>query len=188
MGSLPPGKDSSIRDRIVYAMEAEGRKIGPTELQVGYSTGHLNRIMNGERAPTDVDRLKALALVLNVQPAWLVLGEGPMRREGRGPTPAEEAMVFARQAGCREDAWQAAWERNKDREAEMSSMDWALAINAEAVRLDRTGVKRPEIAASEQKSIQRTKKKLDRAKQRAAKVKPHVEVASVRSRRSSGGM
>lgn len=191
MAASTPGKDSTLAERVTFAMIAEGRerKVGPTEQQVGYSAGHLGRIMKGERGGTtvDVNRLKMLADLLHVERAWLVLGEGPMRREGRTPTPAEEAMTFAREAGCREDAWQEAWERNKDREAEMTAMDWALAINAEAVRLDRSGVKRPEIAASERAAIQRTKKKLERSKARKdEESKDATPTTSARPRRASG--
>ena len=169
MSASTPGKDSTIGERVAFALSEEGRKIAPTELQAGFSKGHLGRIIKGERGSStiDVSRMKVLADLLHVNASWLILGDGPVRREGRNRTPAEEAMAFARQAGCREDAWQAAWDRNKDREAEMSAMDWALAINAEAIRLDRSGVKRPEIAGAEQQAIQRTKRKLERAKERA---------------------
>lgn len=189
MGASVPGKNSTIGERIAYALAEEGRKIGPTELQAGFTRGHLGRIIKGERgtATVDINRMRVLADLLHVTAPWLILGEGPMRREGRARTPAEEAMAFARQAGCREDAWLAAWERNKDREAEMTAMDWALAINNEAIRLDRSGVKRPEIAAEERQSIQRAKRKLERAKDRAVERAKANETAVVRgSRRASG--
>lgn len=190
MSASTPGKDATIGARVRYALDLEGRKIGPTEQQAGYSAGHLGRIIRGERgsATVDIDRMRALAELLHVNPTWLILGEGTVRREGRERTPAEEAMAFARLAGCREDAWQAAWDRNKDRDAEMNAMDWALAINNEAVRLDRTGVKRPEVAASERKAIAQTKRKLDRAKQRHADVPVAVaEQTDAQRRRALGG-
>jgi hypothetical protein len=119
--------------------------------------------MHGERGTStlDVDKMRALADVLHVQFEWLVLGRGPMRRDGREePTPAEEAMRLARLSGCREDALQETWERLKEKSKEMTAMDWALAFHASALVLDRAGVPRPEEISRRQSSIERTKRQL----------------------------
>lgn len=160
---------TTIGARIALALKAEGRKIAPTEQQAGFTTGHLGRIIRGERGSTmvDIERMKVLADVLHVTPEWLILGVGPMRRGGREATPAEEAIVFARHAGCREDAIQAAWERFKGNESHMTAIDWALAIHNEANMLDRSGIQRPELTAEEKSRIQRAKKKLERVRERA---------------------
>lgn len=167
---LKPG--TPLGERILHALAEEGRKVTPTEEELGISPGHLGRIIRGERWRDTIDPLLAdrLAKKLHVRFEWLVLGEGPMRREGRDATVAEQAIRFAREAGCREDAIQAGWERNKDREPEMTVVDWVLVFNSEAQRL--VGTPRPEHVREAQRAISRTKKRLEKAQEKGAIVDP----------------
>lgn len=168
MSSSPIRAGSPLGERILAAAEAEGRSIESIGRDLGMSRGHINRIVSGARASQtlDVEMFARMAKLLHVRFSWLVLGDEPMRRGGRGPTAAEEAIRFARQAGAREDAIQLAWERNKDREKEMTQWDWVNAINAEAQRL--AGTPRPEHVKGEQQSILREKKRLERARGKAS--------------------
>lgn len=189
MSASSTGPTSGLGDRIRQAIDAEGRGRSQNDLerQAGFKPGVLSRYINrrhtGEegRSPTvDLDKLVALADLLHVRREWLLTGEGAMRREGRDETKFETAMVFARQAGCREDAIQLAWERHKQNEATMSELDWAMAFHTEATLLDRAGVKRPEVVRKEQESVQRTKKKLERAvEKRAEEEEQRAKVAPI---------
>jgi transcriptional regulator with XRE-family HTH domain len=171
-----------LGERLLEAILKEGRTVQPLEEELGVSKGHLGRIIRGERwgETVDVELAKRLAAVLHVNFLWLVLGEGPMRREGRPATNAEQAMAFARQNGAREDAVQAAWERNKDREDEMSVLDWVMAMQAEAYRLNAAGVARPEAVRQEQQAIQRiSKKRRQRRDDASASPDPKVQSPKV---------
>lgn len=164
------------------ALEEEGRTQTSVERQIFPSQGQLSRIIYGERGTStvDVDKMRALSDVLHVQFEWLVLGRGPMRRDGREkPTPAEEAMRFARLSGCREDAIQEAWDRLKNKAGEMSPMDWALAFDASARMLERAGVPRPEEVQTKQRAIAREKQKLEDAKAQKEKVPPAARRSNV---------
>ena len=162
---------SPIGQRLHDAIVDEGRTVNSVEEALKLSRGHLGRIIRGERwkDTIDVELAAQLARLLHVTPEWLVWGTGHRRRGGRPETKAEIAIKFARENGCREDAIQAAWERNKDREAQMEIMDWVNAINAEAVRL--ANVPRPETVAATQRLVRYRKRRLDRAKERAEREK-----------------
>lgn len=182
MGASETRPGSPRGERILKAIEEEGRTINSTEEDLGMSRGHLGRIVRGERGTQtiDVELFANMAKLLHVNFEWLVLGEGPMRRGGRGPTSAEEAIRFARQAGAREDAIQSAWERNRDREDEMTSWDWVNVINGEAQRL--AGTPRPEHVRDQQRKIAREKKKLETATGKATKSEPPIR----HSKRAAG--
>ncbi len=174
--------------RVVMAMELEGhRSQNEVGRAAGIPQGYLSRMMResrGERT-VNVAYMKGLAKALHVNFEWLVTGEGPMRREGRATTPAEQAITTSRTLGAREDAISIAWDRNKDREHEMSAQDWTDAIDSEARRLDRAGVPRPEVTAVKREAIQRTKKQLERA--RAAAPDPEVPSDAAPARRRASG-
>ncbi len=129
--SVPTPLLSSIADRLKHALEKEGRSQNSLEKEVGFS---VNRYATGKRGASyvDVDKMRVIANALHVRVEWLVWNDGSMRRDGRDPTPAEEAMVLARKSGVREEVWRAAWERYKDREAGMTALDWAMAIHTES--------------------------------------------------------
>lgn len=159
-------------ERILLALEEEGRTQTSVERQIWPSQGQLSRLVYGERGTStiDADKMRALADVLHVQFEWLVLGRGPMRRDGReAPTPAEEAMRLARLSGCREDAIQETWERLQGSAKGMTAMDWALAFDASARVLERAGVPRPELVQDKQRAIARTKQ-LEKATEAKKKI------------------
>jgi len=127
--------------------------------------GFINRYKSGARGKQTPDPviIKMIAEFLHVNFEWLLLGSGPMRREGRGSTPAEEAMFVARDFGIRDDAMEWAWQRYKDRAEQMTAMEWFDAIRSEGEWLDKKGVPRPEsiVAAKDvQRRIRRTKERL----------------------------
>ena len=146
--------------------------------------GFISSYVTGRRGKKTPDSklIKLLADFFHVEFEWLLLGSGPVRREGRGETPAETALFFARTMRIREDAWEVAWERNKDRAESMTVEDWFNAIRSEAERLDRAGIARPEeqaAALDEQGKIRRARKKLDRAKEARTHAQNSVETAPV---------
>jgi transcriptional regulator with XRE-family HTH domain len=133
-------------DRLRHAVDEEGTSLQKVEAAVGFSKGFLSRYCRGERGGTlvDVDKMGALADLLHVRIEWLLYGRGPMRREGRGTTPAEEALVACRRWGVREEAIQSAWGRFQDRVDRMSAAEWVTAIWAEDAVLARAAAERVE--------------------------------------------
>jgi hypothetical protein len=180
-GDIVPG--SELGERLYSAILAEGRTVNSVEEELRLSRGHLGRIIRGERwkETVDIGLAKSLCAVLHIQLEWLLTSEGPRRREGRPATPAEVAIVFARRNGAREDAIKSAWERNKDREAEMSELDWVLAINGEAIRL--TGVARPEAVYENHRRVRRLKGKKTRLLQAKEEEKNAKETDEKRAAR-----
>jgi transcriptional regulator with XRE-family HTH domain len=162
-------KPTPLGERILAALEVEGRTIASAEREAGFSAGHLNRIVygsRGDRGTLDVARFKRLADLLHVEFEWLVLGVGNFRRGGRGPTAAETAIIFARKNNCREDAIRIAWEENKAKSEVMSEVDWVVEIDRVAKMLDRAGVPRPEVVERERDAIRREARKLETARER----------------------
>lgn len=157
---------TTIGERLALALKTEGRTPNAVEEELGMSRGHVGRIIRGQRwsETIDVDQAKRIAALLHVTPSWLILGDGPMKRDGRGTTAAEAAIVFARYAGAREDAIRLAWEKHRDREAEMTAWDWTHAIDEAASALKTMGVPRPEVVRKKHRQtralVQRKKKLL----------------------------
>jgi hypothetical protein len=134
---------SPLGARIMRAIEEAGRSQTSTERGLGFSQGWLSRVVRGQRADStlDVRNMQALADYLEVNFEWLVLGRGPMRKERPEiASPAEIAIHLARSSGVREDAIRSACVRLGQGTSELTAMDWALAIDAEARLLDRAGV------------------------------------------------
>lgn len=136
------------------------------------SRGFLSSYLGGRRGAKNPDpkAMKAIADFLHVNFEWLVLGTGPLRKGGRGETPAEEALFVARDWGIREDAWEIAWTRNMDRVDTMTAKDWFDAICSEAVRLDREHVPRPESIVAQkdaQARVRRASAKVARVRTKA---------------------
>jgi hypothetical protein len=165
---------------MIFAIHKE-RHRGPTAVENALmakhpelfrSRGFLSSYIGGRRGVRNPDpkAMKAIADFLHVNFEWLVLGSGPVRKGGRGETPAEQAMYTARDFGIRGDAWEVAWERNKDRAGEMTTEEWFDAIRLEAERLNRAAVPHPEsmvVKRDEQARVRRQKAKLDRVKKQA---------------------
>lgn len=185
-----PGVESTLGERLRFAFEREHRTQTAVEsaLMVKYPEqfkhrGVISNYVNGKKGTLRPDPriIKLVADELHVELEWLLIGTGPMTREGRSDTPAEEAMRSARDWGIREDAWQLAWERNKDRAATMTAIDWFDAIRLEADHLNRANVPRPEQQLVEQMDhrakVRRTKKqkaKVDAQEQEHAPEMPPV--------------
>ncbi len=179
--------------RVLFAIQLEGHVTqNGVERKAHLGKGYLSRLIYGSRGETSVNpqHMQRLAESLHVNFEWLVVGTGPMRKEGRETTPAEEAITMARSVGCREDAITTAWERNRDRTLEMTLGDWTDAIDSEARRLDRAGVPRPEVTADKKDAIQRTKKQLERVKTKVLEGELIDEKSAVTPtrRRVSGGL
>ncbi len=170
----PPKVLSSFGKRLKIALDEEG--VSPTMAGKRFGFGpNIHKLMYGERGAETLDtveRFVNMAKALHVELEWLVTGRGSMRRGGRGPTPAEEAITTARKNGCREDALRNAWENNREKEHVWTFADWGIAIDAEARRLDRAGVPRPEIVQAKQEATQRLVKRKKRAEERSAAVPP----------------
>lgn len=190
---------STIRERLAYALELEGREGNPlsqnaieAELMrrglIGKNRGYLSSLLSGRRGTQtmNVDVLGALADILHVRFEWLALGVGSVRRDGRiEATPAEQAIRFARENNCREDAIEGAWQHHRPREREMTVYDWITAIHAEAQLLNTRGVPRPEKIAEKHDKMQRLQKK----KRRAGKAPPveTTETPDAAARRRASG-
>jgi len=159
-----PKEPTELGKRIRLALEEEGRSQNSAAEAAGFKGGYLSRLIYGSRGGTSMnpEHMRRLAKVLHVNFEWLVVGEGPMRREGRGTNAAEEAITSARAHGCREDALQSAWENNKDACPPLTFIEWIVAIDVEARRLDRAGVPRPEKVLEKQAATRRVKNKIKR--------------------------
>lgn len=193
LGIMAPAKlPKELNDfgrRVQLAMDQEGQlSQNAVGRAAGIPQGYLSRMMRETRGENTVNvrYMRNLARVLHVNFEWLVIGEGPMRRDGRETTAAEQAITTARSLGCREDAIATAWERNMDRESEMAVSDWADAIDAEARRLDRAGVPRPEVTAEKQAAIQRSKEQLVRTREALESSKQQLEKTAGPRRRTAG--
>lgn len=179
MSASTLGEDSTLGERLTFAIHKErhrGQNAAENALMQKHpdlfrSRGFISSYVNGRRGKSYPDPrvMKVIADFLHVNFEWLVIGSGPMRKGGRGETPAEEALFIARDWGIREDAWKVAWDRNQDRAAEMTAEEWFDAIRIEAEHLDKKGIPRPEsvVAAKDtQRRVRRVKDKIQR--QRAA--------------------
>lgn len=86
-------------ERILQAIQAEGKSLSQTERDCGFGRGNLNRIVYGERGnqSVNVERMVVLAKYLHVSLEWLLTGSGTMRRAS-----AHEAPRAALSEGQRE--------------------------------------------------------------------------------------
>lgn len=169
MGASREQQYTPFGDRLHLAAEAEGTSVTRLGRESGFGPA-LHRYATGDRGSETLEaiaRLHEISRKLHVNFEWLALGSGPMRRDGRGTTPAEEAIVFARRNGAREDAIQAAWEANREREKTWTVWEWVEAIDTEVRRLERAGIPRPEKVQEYQAAIARSGQKLAREKKKA---------------------
>jgi transcriptional regulator with XRE-family HTH domain len=166
---------STLAGRLAYARELEGRSQNAIEQELIRqkliaSRGTVSRLEGGKRGASTVDPLvlSALARILHVNLEWLASGHGPIRRDGRVQrSPFEEAMAFARQSNCREDAIEAAWAKHKDRSPKLTTYDWVVLIDLEARGLETMRVPRPETVYEHHAEMQREQKKLRRKRDEA---------------------
>lgn len=161
--------------RLKLALELSGKTQTQTNRDLELPQGYMSRLVRGLRGSKalDPELIRRLADYLEVGFEWLAIGRGLMR-PGSSQTPLEEAMIFARRHGCREDAIEAAAERHRDDE-EMTAIDWILAFDAHARRLERLGKPRPEDIAREQKAIARLAAKRQRLLTELAELNARIE-------------
>lgn len=95
-----------FQEQISERYTPEGRREKP-----GTSYQTVLAYVNGDRTP-GVGFLRAAARVLEVRPAWLILGEGPAREPGKIPEEEEEQIRLAVQAAMLRGA--EAWAESPD--------------------------------------------------------------------------
>ena len=167
MSDASARKPTPLGQRLQEALDAEGRKQTSVEVAlkakgIVANRGQLSRFLHGTRGSKTIkpEMWAAIADELRVNFEWLVLGRGPMRPVGHTDTPFDEAVVFARQNGAREDAIELAKARHGDKP--MTTAQWVVAIDEEARMLDRAGIPRPEVVREKQEQIERAKRKKNR--------------------------
>lgn len=153
--------DDDFASRLRQAIEAEGKSQSRTEREAGLPNAYITRLLGTSTKAKQIfapgpDVIRKLSDYLNVSYEWLAIGRGPMRREGFSESPLESAMRFAVTHGARQDAVDEAAKRFRDA-PDMTVFDWIKAIDAEAVRLDRAGIPRPEVIERAQKKVRRLK-------------------------------
>lgn len=170
MAAKSDRKVSPLGERVLKALDEEGRSQTAAEAAMVdrgiLSKGQLSSLISGRRGTKsiNVEMLGAIADFLHVEFDWLARDKGPMKKGGKAASPVDEAVIFARRNGCREDAIDAALERNKDRIGQMTATELVFAFDEEARTLDRAKVPRPEVRRVERDRIARTKKQLERVR------------------------
>jgi transcriptional regulator with XRE-family HTH domain len=169
-------------------MAAEKKTPTRTEREAGIKRGYMTRLKSGGVAAPTPETIRQLADYLRVSYEWLAIGRGPMRQDGWASSPLEEAMLFARRNGAREDAMLAAAERYRDDETVVTAWDWVMVFDAETRRLERAGVARPEVLAKKQASFRRVGAKKRRqktaAEEAAADARRQAELAAAVSKQN----
>lgn len=191
-----PGEDSTLGERLLFAIHADHHR-GPTAAEAALmakypevfrSRGFLSSYISGRRGAKTPDPkvIKIIADFLHVTFEWLMIGSGPIRRDGRNPleagTPFELAIFVARTLDIRPDAWDVAWERNRDRAAELTAVEWTELIRDEGLRLERAGIPRPETVAIKQEGLRRVGAKKRRQNARDATKEANVIAPVVAAR------
>lgn len=143
--------------RLWEVMAEEKKSPTRTEREANLQRGYMSQIKSGKIRSPGPDVIRALADYLHVGYEWLAIGRGAKRAAGWAPSALERATAFALANGARRDAIDAAVLRYRD-EAEMTVMDWVLAFNTEATRLDRAGVQRPEVVETRHRTVRRLAK------------------------------
>jgi transcriptional regulator with XRE-family HTH domain len=170
---------STLAGRIAYARDLEGRSQNAIEQELIRqkliaSRGTMSRLEGGKRGGSTVDPLvlSAIARILHVNLEWLASGHGPIRRDGRVQrSPFEEAMAFARQSNCREDAIENAWQKHRDRSPKLTTYDWIVLIDLEARSLETMRIPRPEAVYEHHAEMQKEQRKLEKKKTKASEAR-----------------
>jgi hypothetical protein len=154
--------------RLALAIQVSGKSPTRTGRESGLDSGYIFKLLGVSKAKQILspgpEVIRQLADYLEVSYEWLAVGRGPMRAEGWAASPLEEAMLFAKKHGARADAIASAAERFRDA-GDMTAIDWVMAFDAEARRLDRVGAPRPEVVAKRQGQFRRAVAKKRRADQ-----------------------
>lgn len=177
-GSKDPEPTTDFAGRLDLAIKASGKSPSRVQREAGLQSGYIFKLLGRGEAKQisspGPSVVRKLASYLGVSYEWLAIGRGPMRTEGWADSPLESATRFALLHGSRQDAIDAAVARYRDA-ADMTGNDWVLAFNAEAVRLDRAGVPRPEIIEAAQRKTRRLAEK---------KARQEVEIAELEEQKA----
>ncbi|MDX6480336.1 MAG: hypothetical protein QOG85_846 [Gaiellaceae bacterium] len=162
-------------------MAGAGKTQTRTERESGLPQGYVVRLLGSSEKSKQIlspgpEVIRKLADYLDVSYEWLAIGRGPMHSDGWAPSAFEQALLVCQRARTRQDAIDAAVERHRGHE-EMTAIDWILAVDTEARRLERLGLPRPE----EIEAAQRTVKRL--GKKKARLLREHAELQDARLER-----
>lgn len=154
-----PSALPEFASRLAWAIAVSGKTPTRVQREAGLQQGYIFKLLGRSKAKQIVspgpDVIRPLADCLQVAYEWLAIGRGPVRPTGWGTTQLDSAAALALASGCRQDAIDAAVARYRDDMATMTGTDWILAFNAEALRLDRAGVPRPEVVQETQRKLSR---------------------------------
>ena len=151
-------------ERLARALAEEKKSPTRTEREAGLKRGYMSQVKHGKIRTPNPETIRQLSDYLRVSYEWLAIGRGPMRPTGWAPSPLEEATLFALRNGAREDAIAAAADRYRDAQ-DMTAVDWVMAFDNEARRLDRVGTPRPEVVEKRQAQIRRAASKKRRGEE-----------------------
>ncbi len=162
MGTMAASKrgetEGDFAGRLAAAIAAEEKSPTRTGREAGLQEGYIFKLLGVAQAKQVLspgpDVIRLLADYLNISYEWLAIGRGPMRYRGWAATPFEEARVFAKRHGLRDEAIRAAEERFGSAQ-DMTAVDWVIAFDSEARRLDRVASPRPEVEKRRAKSRRR---------------------------------
>jgi hypothetical protein len=148
--------------RLVLAMEYAKKSPTRTERECELSGGYMTSLKKGKIVLPGVEVVSMLADYLGVSFEWLARGRGPMLSdpETSRDSGLEAVLDFARRVmRAREDAVAAVLKRHRDTANDLAPADLLMEIDAEARRLDRAQVPRPEAVAQVQRTMSRLSKK-----------------------------
>lgn len=198
--SKSPETPEDFAGRLRLAIAAKRVTRSRTGREAGLRAGYIFRLLGDAGESKQIlapgpEIVRQLADYLGVGYEWLAIGRGPMHADDWAPTPLEEATTIARRLGVRQDAIDATAERFRDDDDEMTTIDWIVAFNDEARRLDKRRVPRPEVkvrgerlvarlsAKRERKLREATEAEAEAAQRRREAEKPSDEPAKPKRRR-----
>lgn len=108
--SMAAAKDQADREptpigsRILFAAKEAGFTQSSLERAAQFSGGYLTKLIYNPQDRIEISKLERLCDLLGVRMHWLATGREPMR-EGGILSPAEQAMIHARELGVTEDVF-----------------------------------------------------------------------------------
>lgn len=156
-----PADASEFAKRLFAAIDYAGTTQTKTESDAKLPRGYISQVKSGKIRQPGTEKIKQITDALRVVSfEWLARGNGSMRVAGAARSPLEDAQLFARRHGVREDAIAAAEERHAHDEP-MSGVDWIIAFDAEERRLERAGVPAPHVLIKRRKQLAKEMAELD---------------------------
>ncbi len=173
--------------RLVQAIKAAGTTQSAVARALNLPGARMPRLLGKGKNPIrspGPDVIRELADHLGVSYEWLAIGRGdPGAGGGKSGSALEEAMVFARKHHVRADAIDAAVAALRDEASTLNGIDWILAFNAHAQRLDRLAVPRPEVVEKAQKQLSRLSTKRARLMKELADLDQHEQAVRPQAER-----